>query len=189
MTGVQTCALPIFVIDVLSLWQQQLGSRGQDIDYKLGKGNLANQATANANQATANANQFALGKLNNTTNLYGMDQTYNLGLGQLGNQRYGMDQDYSLGLGQQDYLNQGQSFNQMMGLEGIDFRNRAYNDSQNQYQDQLTQALLGQNQRPGVSQFDPTGGYSAGLNSANQNSGAFGKMIQAGNMIGGFMPS
>jgi hypothetical protein len=169
-----------------ALWQQQLGASGQNLDFTLGKMNNANQMAMNdANNAT----QMGLGKMNNATNRYGMDQNYALGLGGQDVQRYGMDQNYALGLGQQDYLNQGQNFDQMMGLEGIDFRNRQYNDQQNMYQDQLTQALLGQNPRGAVSQEDMGSGYAAGLGSANQNSGAFGKAMQLGNMVGGFMPS
>jgi hypothetical protein len=110
--------------------------------------------------------QYALGQMQNQ-----------LGLAGLQNQQYGMNLQNQLGLGQLDLARQGQDFGQMMGLEGLQFRNRQYGDQQQQYQDQLTMALLGMTPIPGVTPIDPSGAFGDTLASAGQNQGLLGRFI------------
>lgn len=70
--------------------------------------------------------------------------------------KYGMDQNFELGMGNLDVTRQGQDFNQMMGLEANQFRNRAYADKRSDYQDALTMSLMGMTPVPGVIGYDPT---------------------------------
>jgi hypothetical protein len=69
---------------------------------------------------------------------------------------------YGLGRDTLDMHRQGQNFGQMMDLDANEFRNTAYNDSQNQYRDQLYLAMYGQNPVPAGSTIDPDGSQTKG---------------------------
>jgi hypothetical protein len=74
-----------------------------------------------------------------------------------------------------DMNQQGQEFNQMMGLEGVDFRNRGYNDGLEQYNDQITMALLGMNPIPVGSNTNPYNPYNTQAGSGNTQYGVGGR--------------
>ena len=149
-----------------ALWQNQLGSSGQDLQKYLGDQGFQ-----------LGRGQLQLGNQQAANQRYGMDQNYMLGQAGQDLQRYGMDQGYQLGQGQLDMGRQGQDFNQMMGLEGVDFRNRAYNDSRGDYQNNLIMSMLGQG---GVGQgqwgMNPEGAFGATINSAGKDKGLLGSL-------------
>ena len=143
-----------------ALWQNQLGSSGQDLQKYLGD------------------QGFALGKGQLGNQRYGQDLNYMLGMGGQDLQRYGMDQNYQLGQGQLDMGRQGQDFNQMMGLEGVDFRNRAYGDQRGDTQNQLIMQMLGMGgPQMGGGSLDAGGAFGQTIGSAGQDKGILGALF------------
>jgi hypothetical protein len=121
---------------------------------------IQDQMWNQANQDSRLAGEMTQSRWDNESNRYGTDV-----------QRYGMDINRELGEGQLDYMRQGQDWNQMMDLDNTRFRNRGYNDSQQQYQDQLYLTLLGNNPVPGGSTINPDGSQSQGGNYWGYNVG------------------
>lgn len=141
-----------------ALWQNQLGSSGQGLQWELGK-------MANAMQGKGLDLQ---GQIAN--------QNYQLGKSGQDLQRYTADLQHQLGMGGLDLQRQGMDFSQMMGLEGIDFRNRQFDTQQQQYQDQITMALMGMTPVPGTTAIDPTGAFNSTIGSAGANQGLLGRL-------------
>ena len=141
-----------------ALWNAQLGAKGQGLQWELGR-------MANAMQGRGLDLQ---GQIAN--------QQYSLGRSSQDLQRYQADLQHQLGMGGLDLQRQGLDFNQMMGLEGLDFRNRQYDDRQQQYQDQITMALMGMTPVPGMTPIDPNGAFGTTLQSAAGNTGILGRL-------------
>jgi hypothetical protein len=121
-------------------------------------------------------NQANIASMQDKTSRLGIQNNYNLGMAGIDAQRYTADLNHQLGMGNLDLHRQGQDFNQMLGLEGIDFRNRQYSDQQQQYQDQITMALMGMTPVPGTTAIDPTGAFNQTIGSAGQNQGILGRL-------------
>lgn len=152
-----------------ALWQNQLGSSGQDLQKYLGDQGFALGNAQNQMQAS-------IANMQNQTNRYGQDLNYNLGRSGQDLQRYGMDQNYQLGMGNLDLGRQGQNFNEMMGLDAADFRNNQFNQGQQNWQDQFLYNMMMGNAAPGM-------GSVAGGNHTNTEAGIAGGF---GDMMKGF---
>jgi hypothetical protein len=153
-----------------NLWNYELGGNQQELQRYLGDQSSQTQRYGMDQQAALAGQGMDLSR-------YQGDQQFNLGRSGQDLQRYGMDMGNQLGQGALDMQRQGQNFNQMMGLEGVDFRNRSYNDSQQQYQDQLQMALMGQTPVPGVSQANPGAAFGNTISSAGSDRGLFGNFF------------
>jgi hypothetical protein len=147
---------------------------GMGLDYQSA---MTQAALANQLGKYQADTQYALGQRG--YDLQGMGMGLDYALGQSGQdlQRYLGDQGYQLGMGGLDLSRQQQDYAELMGLEGMDFRNRQYADQLQQYQDQITMAMLGLTPVPGVSPVNPYDPYAASLTSAGQSGGIIGDIF------------
>jgi len=104
-------------------------------------------------------NQANIASMQDKTSRLGIQNNYNLGMAGIDAQRYTADLNHQLGMGNLDLHRQGQDFNQ-----------------QQQYQDQITMALMGMTPVPGTTAIDPTGAFNQTIGSAGQNQGILGRL-------------
>jgi hypothetical protein len=139
-------------------FQQEMQNKGIDPNSAMGQDQYEQMMRAHGDQNSG----AAFDSLGFGQGIQGQMADQQLQWGNQGNARYGIDKGYDLGMGNLDMNRQGQDFGQMLDLDANQFRNNAYNDSQDQYRDQLYLAMYGQNPVPAGSTINPDGTQNRG---------------------------
>jgi hypothetical protein len=131
------------------LWNQELGRKGQDLQFQLGK------------------MQNELGYSGLANDRYGTDVQQRLGEMGMQNQRYGMDLNQQLGMGQLD-LGRNQAEHQQ-GMDWLNYDQNVWSmNQQNQMiQDALWNQMYGATPIPGMGGTNPTSPYNTYLGAGN----------------------